>query len=241
MKWYTKRNAVGVPFKVRKDGLAVRARNRYRKSWLLKNVTFALATVSPTPAPPPTEAELETARQYLTWGGEYAPMPRQISPAALVAARANLAKAREMGQLEDVVEGLIQTLESEEEEVEWQQRLATDSQLRYKHNLKCVLHQWKEVVESRVGNFWRASMQVEITAVRYDAVRDDLLAKLQPLGSWDDVLTTLMSEVKEEQSEMERREEEHRGRSAAEGLRLKSAPLTGGVPCPTFDKRVRGG
>ena len=86
-------------------------------------------------------------------------MPRQISPAALVAARANLAKAREMGQLEDVVEGLIQTLESEEEEVEWQQRLATDSQLRYKHNLKCVLHQWKEVVESRVGNFRRASMQ----------------------------------------------------------------------------------
>ena len=93
---------------------------------------------------PPTEAELETARRYLTW--DYAPMPRQISPAALVAARANLAKAREMGQLEDVVEDLIQRLESAEEEAEWQRRLASDSQLRYKHNIRCVLRQWKEVM-----------------------------------------------------------------------------------------------
>ena len=53
---YNKRNAVVdvVPFKVRKDGYAVchpRARNRYRKSWLLKNVVFTLATDPPTPAP----------------------------------------------------------------------------------------------------------------------------------------------------------------------------------------------
>ena len=50
MKWYNKRNAVGVPFKVRKDGYAVRARNRYRKWWVLKNVTFTLGTVRRGPA-----------------------------------------------------------------------------------------------------------------------------------------------------------------------------------------------
>ena len=55
MKCYNKRNAVGVTFKVRKDGCPGRARNRYRKSWMLKNVTFALTTESPTHAPPHTE------------------------------------------------------------------------------------------------------------------------------------------------------------------------------------------
>ena len=44
MKWYNKRNAVVVPFKVRKDGMDGRGRNRYRKTWLLKNVMFTLAT-----------------------------------------------------------------------------------------------------------------------------------------------------------------------------------------------------
>jgi hypothetical protein len=46
LKWYNKRNAVVVPFKVRKDGYAVRARNRYRKWWVLKNVTFTLGGYS---------------------------------------------------------------------------------------------------------------------------------------------------------------------------------------------------
>ena len=53
MKWYNKRNAVVVPFKVRKDGMDGRGRNRYRKTWLLKNVMFTLATESPSPAPTP--------------------------------------------------------------------------------------------------------------------------------------------------------------------------------------------
>ena len=53
MKWYNKRNAVVVPFKVRKDGYAVCARNRYRKWWVLKNVTFTLGTDPPSRAPTP--------------------------------------------------------------------------------------------------------------------------------------------------------------------------------------------
>ena len=51
MKWYNKRNAVVVPFKVRSHGNAERARNRYRKWWLLKNVMFTLATELPRRAP----------------------------------------------------------------------------------------------------------------------------------------------------------------------------------------------
>ena len=43
---YTKRKVVGVGIEVRSHGYAVRARNRYRKSWLLKNVIFTLATES---------------------------------------------------------------------------------------------------------------------------------------------------------------------------------------------------
>ena len=52
MEKYSKRNAVAVLFKVRKDGMDGRGRNRYRKSWILKNVMFTLATESPSPAPP---------------------------------------------------------------------------------------------------------------------------------------------------------------------------------------------
>jgi hypothetical protein len=43
LKCYNKRNAVVVAFKVRKDGMDGRGRNRYRKTWLLKNVMFTLA------------------------------------------------------------------------------------------------------------------------------------------------------------------------------------------------------
>ena len=46
-------------------------------------------------------------------------------------------------------------------------------------------------------------MQAEITAVRYDAVRDDLLAKLQPLGSWDDVVAAIIAAIEEREMEME--------------------------------------
>jgi hypothetical protein len=52
LKPYTKRNAVGVGIAVRKNGMDGRGRNRYRKSWLLKNVIFTLATESPSHAPP---------------------------------------------------------------------------------------------------------------------------------------------------------------------------------------------
>jgi hypothetical protein len=44
LKKYNEREAVVVLFKVRKDGMDGRGRNRYRKSWLLKNVMFTLAT-----------------------------------------------------------------------------------------------------------------------------------------------------------------------------------------------------
>ena len=52
MKWYNEREAVVVPFKVRKDGEVGQRRNRYRKTWILKSVLFTLDTESPTPAPP---------------------------------------------------------------------------------------------------------------------------------------------------------------------------------------------
>ena len=73
-KWYNnvnKRNApVVVPFKVRKDAYAVRARNRYRKWWVLKNVTFTLGNDRPTRAPPhllhQTELILNIIHYYST-------------------------------------------------------------------------------------------------------------------------------------------------------------------------------
>jgi hypothetical protein len=51
LDYYSKRNAVAVIIEVRKDGVDGRGRNRYRKSWILKNVMFTLATDRPTPAP----------------------------------------------------------------------------------------------------------------------------------------------------------------------------------------------
>ena len=39
---YTKRKVVGVGIEVRSHGNAERARHRYRKWWVLKNVTFTL-------------------------------------------------------------------------------------------------------------------------------------------------------------------------------------------------------
>ena len=44
MKCYNDGDAVVVRIQLRKDGDAVRARNRYRKSWRLKNVMFTLET-----------------------------------------------------------------------------------------------------------------------------------------------------------------------------------------------------
>ena len=44
-------NVVGVTIEVRSHGNAERGRRRYRKSWLLENVRFTLATESPSPAP----------------------------------------------------------------------------------------------------------------------------------------------------------------------------------------------
>ena len=52
MDSYTKRKVVGVGIEVRSHGYAVRDRNRYRKWWVLKNVTFTLGTESPRRAPP---------------------------------------------------------------------------------------------------------------------------------------------------------------------------------------------
>ena len=52
MKCYTDGLAVGVTNQLRKDGDAVRARDRYRKWWILKNVMFAVDTDPPSPAPP---------------------------------------------------------------------------------------------------------------------------------------------------------------------------------------------
>ena len=51
MKCYNDGVAVVVRIQLRKDGDAVRARNRYRKSWRLKNVMFTLETDPPRPAP----------------------------------------------------------------------------------------------------------------------------------------------------------------------------------------------
>ena len=53
MKCYNDGVAVVVRIQLRKDGDAVRARNRYRKSWRLKNVMFTLETDPPRPAPTP--------------------------------------------------------------------------------------------------------------------------------------------------------------------------------------------
>ena len=52
MKPYNEREAVVVGIAVRKDGMDGRRRNRYRKSWLLENVIFTMATDPPTHAPP---------------------------------------------------------------------------------------------------------------------------------------------------------------------------------------------
>jgi hypothetical protein len=51
LDFYNEREAVVVETEVRKDGMDGRGRNRYRKSWILKNVMFTLATESPSPAP----------------------------------------------------------------------------------------------------------------------------------------------------------------------------------------------
>ena len=56
MKCYNDGVAVVVRIQLRKDGDAVRARNRYRKSWRLKNVMFTLETDPPRPAPTHTPA-----------------------------------------------------------------------------------------------------------------------------------------------------------------------------------------
>ena len=52
LKPYNEREAVVVGIAVRKDGMDGRRRNRYRKSWLLENVIFTMATDPPTHAPP---------------------------------------------------------------------------------------------------------------------------------------------------------------------------------------------
>jgi hypothetical protein len=46
LKKYNEREAVVVLFKVRKDGMDGRGRNRYRKSWILKNVMFTVINSS---------------------------------------------------------------------------------------------------------------------------------------------------------------------------------------------------
>jgi hypothetical protein len=51
LKSYSKRNAVAVGIQLRGHGMDGRGRERYRKTWILKNVTFTTDTESPSPAP----------------------------------------------------------------------------------------------------------------------------------------------------------------------------------------------
>jgi hypothetical protein len=57
LKPYTNGIGVGVGFQVRTDGEVGRSRERGRKTWILKSVTFTLDTDPPTRAPPPPRRE----------------------------------------------------------------------------------------------------------------------------------------------------------------------------------------
>ena len=186
---------------------------------------------------PPTAEQVAAAERYARLGAngpEYC-NPRDITPAALVAARINVEKARAASEIKAAVERLVDHLEEEEE----MREIMADPKRKYKYQITLVLEQAKWQVPLLAPSLGMSKMQAEVQAVRFDAVRNELQAKLQGLGSLDGILAARLQALEDEAREAAA----ELARIAAEGRCLKSAPAwctaTGGV-C-TFAKACKDG
>lgn len=130
-------------------------------------------------AQPPAPEEVERAQMLLFHGNIRRGFASSISPLALAAARANLAKARLVGQVEAVVEAMIGELEEEEEE----RAIQADPARRRAREREELYEQAQRLLQPRcscrsfVVN--ARDMRDEIVAMRFEAMRSKLQAESQ--------------------------------------------------------------